>query len=233
MTQNKITILGIADTRKKETGTKQIHDNCVLIWSGVRREDRAKHGVGFVIHHEKAKDLVHTEFISERLLKIGIREGNKINNYIQVYAPCNDSYSDEEKDNFFEQLSDTINNIPENEDLYIIGDFNGRVGERRAPWTKHLGPHSDHRTPCNYNGNHILELCAAHDLFITNTFFEHRASQVYTWYKWSDINVSSQIDFTLVRTRMRSHISDSRAIPNAGLDTDHRPVITTLTTQKK
>ena len=32
---------------------------------------------------------------------------------------------------------------------------------------------------------------------------------------------------------MRSHISDSRAIPNAGLDTDHRPVITTLATQKK
>ena len=77
MTQNKITILGIADTRKKETGTKQIHDKFVLIWSGVRREDRAKHGVGFVIHHEKAKDLVDTEFISERLLKIGIREGNK------------------------------------------------------------------------------------------------------------------------------------------------------------
>ena len=76
MTQNKITILGIADTRKKETGTKQIHDNFVFIWSGVKREDRAKHGVGFVIHHEKAKDLVHTEFISERLLNIGIREGN-------------------------------------------------------------------------------------------------------------------------------------------------------------
>ena len=57
MTQNKITILGIADTRKKETGTKQIHDNFVLIWSAVRREDRKKHGVGFVIHHEKAKDL--------------------------------------------------------------------------------------------------------------------------------------------------------------------------------
>ena len=102
MTQNKITILGITDTRKKETGTQQIYDNFVLIWSGVRREDRAKHGAGFVIHHEKAKDLVHTEFISERLLKIAIREGNKINNYIQVYAPCNDSYSDEEKDNFFE-----------------------------------------------------------------------------------------------------------------------------------
>ena len=114
-----------------------------------------------------------------------------------------------------------------------MGDFNGRIGERRAPWTKHLGPHSDHRTPCNYNGNHVLELCAEHDLIVTNTFFLHTATQIYTWYKRSDIDVSSQIDFTLARSRMRSNIRDSRAIPNAGLDTDHRPIITTLVTQKR
>ncbi|KAL8559935.1 hypothetical protein ACOMHN_016981 [Nucella lapillus] len=41
------------------------------------------------------------------------------------------------------------------------------------------------------------------------------------------------MDFTLARSRMRSNIRDSRATPNAGLDTDHRPVITTLVTQKK
>ena len=38
----------------------------------------------------RQKNLVNTEFISERLLKISIREGNKINHYVQVYAPCND-----------------------------------------------------------------------------------------------------------------------------------------------
>ncbi|KAL8573200.1 hypothetical protein ACOMHN_036185 [Nucella lapillus] len=114
-----------------------------------------------------------------------------------------------------------------------MGYFNGRVGERRTPWTKHLGPHSDHRTPCNCNGSHVLELCAEHDLIVTNTYFQHRATQIYTWYKWSDIDVSSQIDFTLARSRIRSNIRDSRAIPNAGLDTDHRRVITTLVTQKK
>ncbi|KAL8572342.1 hypothetical protein ACOMHN_019282 [Nucella lapillus] len=68
---------------------------------------------------------------------------------------------------------------------------------------------------------------------VTNTFFQHRATQIYTWYKWSDIDDSSQIDFTLARSRMRSNIRDSRAIPSAGLDTDHRSVITTLVTQKK
>ena len=189
--------------------------------------------MGFIIQRDKAKNLVNTEFISERLLKISIREGNKINHYIQVYAPCNDSYSDEDKDSFFEKLSDTINNIKEQDDLYVMGDFNGRVGVRRTPWTKHLGPHSDHRTPCNYNGNHVLELCAEHDLIITNTFYQHRETQIYTWYKWNNIDVSSQIDFTLARSRMRCSIRDSRAIPNASLDTDHRPVITTLVIEKK
>ncbi|XP_012939850.1 craniofacial development protein 2-like [Aplysia californica] len=232
MTQNKISIMGITDIRKKGTGTKEIHSNFVHIWSGVRKEQRAEHGVGFIIHPDKAKEILNTDFISERLIKISIREGKKTTDYIQAYAPCNDSYSDEEKDSFFEQLSDLISSIPDEEDFYVMRDFNGRVGER-TPWTKHLGPHSDHRTPCNYNGNHVLELCAEHDLFITNTFLQHRASQIYTWYRWNNIMVSSQIDFILTRTRIRITITDSRATPNAGLDTDHRPIITTLTTKKE
>ena len=189
MIQRKIPILGISDTRKKGKGTKEIDSNFVLIWSGVSKEQRAVHGVGFIVHHNKTKDIVNTEYISERIVKVGIREGNKITNYIQVYAPCNDSYSDKEKDSFFEKLSDTINCIPDVEDLYVMGDFNGRVGERRTPWKKHLGPYSDHKTICNYNGNHVLELCAEHELFVTNTFFQHRATQIYTWYKWNYITV--------------------------------------------
>ena len=81
--------------------------------------------------------------------------------------------------------------------------------------------------------HHILELCAQHDSVITNTFFQHRATQIYTWYKWNDINVSSQIDFILARSRTRSKITDSKAIPNACMDTDHRPIITTFSSQKK
>lgn len=64
------------------------------------------------------------EFISERLMKIGIREGNNITNYIQVYISCNDSYSEEEKDFFFGEYLDTINCIPDKENLYVMGDFN-------------------------------------------------------------------------------------------------------------
>lgn len=49
-------------------------------------------------------------------MKIGIREGNKITNYIQGYAPCNE---EEEKDSFFGELPDTIKCITEKENLYV------------------------------------------------------------------------------------------------------------------
>ena len=52
MTQGKISMLGITDTRKKGTGTKEIDANYVLIWSGVCKEKRAVHGVGFIIQHD-------------------------------------------------------------------------------------------------------------------------------------------------------------------------------------
>ena len=37
MTQRKISMLGIADTRKKGTETKEIDANYVLIWNGVNK----------------------------------------------------------------------------------------------------------------------------------------------------------------------------------------------------
>jgi hypothetical protein len=47
-----------------------------------------------------------------------------------------------------------------------MGDMNGRVGKRRSPWEKYLGPYSYCTTPCNENGLHTLELCSEHNLFI-------------------------------------------------------------------
>lgn len=91
MIQCGISVLGITDIRRKGTGTKEIDSDFIFMWCGVNGEQRAAHGVGFIINPYKAKDLVTMEFISERLMKIGIREGNNITNYIQVYTPCNDS----------------------------------------------------------------------------------------------------------------------------------------------
>ncbi|GFS16391.1 WD repeat-containing and planar cell polarity effector protein fritz homolog [Elysia marginata] len=66
-------------------------------------------------------------------------------------------------------------------ELMVMGDFNGKVGQRRDPsWTKHLGPFGDNTATCNNNSNLILELCAEHELVIANTLFQHRQSQIIT-----------------------------------------------------
>jgi hypothetical protein len=80
-------------------------------------------------------------------------------------------------------------------------------------------------TECNSNGEHLLNICAEQDLIITNSLFKHRRSQIKTWYRCHDINQSSQIDFILTRRTHRREVTDARSIPNAIIDTDHRPVI--------
>ncbi|KAI8516720.1 hypothetical protein Bbelb_053010 [Branchiostoma belcheri] len=203
--------MGISDNRRKGKGCREIHSNFVLVWSGVEMNQRAVHGVAIILHPDTAKCLSDTVYISERIIKITIKEKDNTSNYFQIYAPCNYSYTEEEKDRFFSQLSDSISEVPDEEEVVVMGDFNGRVGSRRDPWSIHLGPHSDGSTKCNYNGHQLLSLCAEHDLVITNTLFQHRPSHRQTWYQWNDLTVLSQIDFILTRASRRATIRDARS----------------------
>ena len=59
-------------------------------------------------------------------------------------------------------------------------------------------------------------------------FYKYRLSKRQTWYAWNVLGLSSQIDFILTRAKDRRNTTDARAKANISLDTDHRPVITTL-----
>ena len=178
----KISVLGISVCRLKGYETKQIQDNYVLTWSGVSTRERAIHGVAFVMQPDRAKKVLETDFVSERITKTRLKYEHRNETIIQIYAPCNDTFSEEEKAEFFEKLSGTIDSVPDNDDLIVMGDFNGRVDLRRTPLETYLGPHSDANTECNYNGEQLLALCAEHGLWITNIFYNHRLSQRQTWY---------------------------------------------------
>ncbi len=47
----------------------------------------------------------------------------KVENYIQCYAPLNTDEEDA-KDEFFENLHDTFADIPSTEQIYLMGDLN-------------------------------------------------------------------------------------------------------------
>ena len=127
----------------------------------------------------------------------------------------------------YDQLSEIINEVKDTDELFVMGDLNGRVGERTALWEQYLGPFSDDTRECNSNGKMILELCAEHQLFIANTFYKHDLSKIKTRYCWNSTKLedATQIDFILPRQSMRRSIRDAKVLPNTTADTDHKPVV--------
>ena len=152
-----------------------------------------------------------------------IQAKNIIENYIQCYAPLN---TDEEdvKDELFENLHDTLAHIPSTEQIYLMGDFNGKVGNERRMYTDYLGPHG--RGTRNDNGERLLEICASHHLGISNTFFQD--SHAYTWYKLGDQRIRSQFEYIITRRKEIRNIMDTRVIPSENVSTDHRMIVATI-----
>ena len=74
----------------------------------------------------------------------------------------------------------------------------------------------------------FLEICASHHLGISNTFFQHQDSHAYTWYKWGDQIIRSQIDFIITRRKEIRNIMDTRVIPSENVSTDHKMVVATI-----
>jgi hypothetical protein len=70
-------------------------------------------------------------------------------------------------------------------------------------------------------------LCSQNNLFITNTFYDHRDTQVYTWYKWNDITIKSEIDYILTTVKERYSVTDARVISNSPCANDYKIVVIT------
>ena len=51
---------------------------------------------------------------------------------IQVYAPTSNT---EEAERFYENLQDLLELTPKKDVLFIIGDWNAKVGSQETPWS--------------------------------------------------------------------------------------------------
>ena len=97
-------------------------------WSG--RDTHADHGVGFIVDKQHSEAIVEIRPINLRLILMKIQAKNTIENYIQCYAPLNTD-EDDVKDEFFENLHGTLTDMSSTEQIYLMGDFNGKVGNER------------------------------------------------------------------------------------------------------
>ena len=93
-------------------------------------------------------------------------QGKTINiTVIQNYAPNSNA---EEAELFCEDLQDFLELTPKKEVLFIIGDWNAKVGSQETPGvTGKFGPGVQ-----NEAGQRIIEFCQENALVIANTLFQ-------------------------------------------------------------
>lgn len=125
------------------------------------------------------------------------------------------------KERFENELQDTLDRIPPDDVLLVLGDFNARVGKRETEsdvWRDVRGKHGV--GSCNEAGERLLEFCAVNNLSIMNTWFEKRRVHQTTW-THPATRQSHMIDFVLIRKGHRSLCCDVRVYRSACCWSDH------------
>ena len=95
---------------------------------------------------------------------------------IQVYAPTSNAEEAEVK-RFYEDLQDLLELTPKKYVLFIIGDWNAKVGSQETPGVTGkfgLGIRNEAR-------QRLIEFCQEKPLVIANSLFAPHKRRLYTW----------------------------------------------------
>ena len=100
---------------------------------------------------------------------------------IQVYARTSNAEV-AEVERFYEDLQDLLELTPKKDVLFIIGDWNAKVGSQETPGvTGKFG-----LGVWNEAGQRLLEVCQENALVIENILFQQHKRRLYTWTSKSD-----------------------------------------------
>ena len=99
---------------------------------------------------------------------------------IQVYAPTSNA-EEAEAERFYEDLQDLLELTPEKDVLFIIGNWNAKVGSQETPGvTGKYGPGVQYEA-----GQRLIEFCQENALVITNTLFQQHKTLYMDITRWS------------------------------------------------
>ena len=94
---------------------------------------------------------------------------------IQVYAPTVNA-EEAEVEWFYEDLQD-LELTPKRDVLFIIGDWNAKVGSQEIPGVTGRFGLGEQSEP----GQRLTEFCQENALVIANTLFQQHKRGLYTW----------------------------------------------------
>ena len=95
---------------------------------------------------------------------------------LRVYAPTSNA-EEAEVERVYEDIQDLLELTPKKDFLFIIGDWNAKVGSQEIPGvTGKFGLGVQ-----NEAGKRLIEFCQENALVIANTLFQQHKRRLYRW----------------------------------------------------
>uniref|UniRef100_H3A352 Endonuclease/exonuclease/phosphatase domain-containing protein n=1 Tax=Latimeria chalumnae TaxID=7897 RepID=H3A352_LATCH len=222
-----IHLLGLCKTHRKVNGQRRLHNDYHVVFKG--RDDDAIYGVAIILEPPLAKRIEHVVYISDRIIGLVLKVKHCKIGVIQVYA-AQQGRPSHETAAFFDQLQSTVDKLPNYDKTVILGDMNTHVGTSRVSIEHIIGAFGIG----DRNKKGERDFCIRNNYAVMNTFFMHRPSHKWAWYRWSKkagmYTEKSMID--LVLTNDKRIINDVKTLPSVCLDSDHRLVLVKVHLQK-
>ncbi|KAF7704710.1 hypothetical protein HF521_021782 [Silurus meridionalis] len=125
MKRRNVDMLCVQETKWKGSKTRNIGFGLKLFYYGTGGK---RNSVGVILKEEYSKSVVEVKRVSDRVMNVKLEVEGVMINVISAYA-SQVGYQMEEKEKFWIELNEVVEEVPRNKRLVIGADFNGHVGE--------------------------------------------------------------------------------------------------------
>ena len=168
-----INILGIS--KLKWTGMGEFNsDDRYTYYCG--QESLRRNGIAIMVNKRVQNAVLGCNLKNDRIISVRFQGKPFSITVIQVYAPTSNA-EEAEVEWFYEDVQDLLELTPKKDVLFIIGDWNAKVGSQETPGVTGkfaLGIQ-------NEAGQRLIEFCQENALLIANTLFQQHKRRLYTW----------------------------------------------------
>ena len=173
MARVNIDILGIIEL--KWTGMDEFNsDDHYIYYHG--QESIRTNGVAIIVNKRVQNAVLGCNLKNDSMISVHF-QGKQFNTTgIQDYALTSNA-KEADVEQFYEDLQDFLEITPQKDVLFIIGDWNAKVGSQEIPRvTGKFGLRFQ-----NEAGQRLTEFCQENILVIANTLFQQQKRRLYTW----------------------------------------------------
>ena len=158
----------------KWTGMSEFNlDDHYIYYCG--QESLRRNGVAIIVNRRVQNVVLGCNLKNDRMISVPF-QGKPFNiMVIQVHSPTSNA-EEAEFEWFYEDLQDLLELTPQTDVLFVIGDWNAKVGSQETPGvTVKFGLGVQNET-----GQRLIEFCQENALVIAKPLFQQRKRRLYT-----------------------------------------------------